>query len=168
MAEFFFRLAMALLIAVGCIVLGYCLRAMENREQQSDSNDELYRPTPPVESGAVRRQEELIARLRGEKEGLIDGLIRAYDLSESIDEARMHIWRELDCVGVKYFQPVENDVVDPSKHVQVGTTATDRSSLVGRVATTPRLGWRDQHGVLRQADVTVWVADSPYSERWDS
>ncbi|MFI7000864.1 hypothetical protein [Nocardia sp. NPDC050175] len=172
MAEIFFRLAMALLIAVGCIALGYCLRVLERREQQWDSNDEPYRPLPAVESTALRQQEELVARLRSEKAGLIDGLIRAYDLSQGIREARLHIWRELDSVGVSYFQPVEDEPVDPNRHVQVGTVPTDRVSAIGRVAKTPRIGWQDQqHRVLRPADVTVWAtdtADGRYSERWDS
>lgn len=172
MTEIFFRLAMALLIAAGCIVLGYCLRALEGREQHWDSADEPYRPGPSVEAAALRQQEELVARLRSEKEGLIEGLIRAYDLSETIREARLHIWRELDSVGVSYFQPAADEAVDPSRHVQVGTVPTDRVSSIGRVAESPRIGWQDQQRrVLRPADITVWAADGTgngYRDRWQS
>lgn len=173
MHEVLVKLSLALLICIGGIVVGYSLRGLEISAKQSNSTSEPALGLPrriagsstpaPAGNPHQRDSDEVVTERNGLTQGLIDGLIRAYDLSSgSGPEPRKHIGRVLEYAGVMPITAVANDQFDPECHAAIERRPDGHIGAAQRIAALHRIGWRDQRGVRRLAEVAVWTNDSAH------
>ncbi len=96
---------------------------------------------------------------------LVAGLIAAHDLamasgpdgSEGGVAVQVQLERTLRAAGVDRVAVAEGDVFDPAFHLAVATEAAPRPDLDRRVAREVRAGWMSAAGILRPAEVVVWM-----------
>lgn len=175
MTDIMFRTVFVLLLGASCIGLGYCLRILNARRNEPEHPSEsLYsgtqwsdgyanthtRPTEIIREVPDRKQSERIKALQGERDGIVDGLVRAYNLSET-DRSRHHIRRVLETSDVHPLDPEAGDLFDEQRYDAVEHVLTDRTENEHVIAQLIRVGWIDRRGdrVLRPAEVAVWTTD---------
>lgn len=89
---------------------------------------------------------------------LVQGLIGAYDVSR--DEAvQAHVAQVLQRTGIEKIVVTAGVAFDPASYEAVSTVSTSDPAKVKRVAETIRPGWKSPTGMVRAAQVAVWVAD---------
>ncbi|MGN2638643.1 hypothetical protein ACTD5D_21215 [Nocardia takedensis] len=113
-----------------------------------------------IKKVADPQQSRRIEQLRGDRAGLIDGLIRGYDLATD-DEERDHILGILEAGDIHPIDPATGDPLDPSRHDVVVRIPTNNRAENDLVARPRRVGWYDNRAenLLRPAEVAVWSTD---------
>lgn len=91
------------------------------------------------------------------------GLIGAYDVSQS-DAVQAHVVQVLQRTGIERVIVPAGVEFDPSSYEAVSTEATSDPTQVKRVAKTIRPGWKGATGMIRYAQVAVWVAPGVENE----
>ncbi|GGC69818.1 nucleotide exchange factor GrpE [Hoyosella rhizosphaerae] len=85
----------------------------------------------------------------------VQDLIAAYDVA--IDEAdRTQITADLAAAGVVSLTAIEGEAFDPSTQRAVATMPTTDAFEDGEVALLHRPGWKDQAGIIRYTEVSVY------------
>lgn len=100
---------------------------------------------------------------------LVAGLIAAHDLacasgpdgSEAGVAVQVQLERTLRGAGVDRVRVVDGDVFDPAFHLAVATAPTPHRELDRRIAREVRAGWMTAAGILRPAEVVVWMPGTP-------
>lgn len=88
----------------------------------------------------------------------MQGLIGAYDVSR--DEAvQAHVVQVLQRNGIERVTVPTGVLFDPASYEAVSTVHTADPGKIKRVAETIRPGWKGPNGLVRSAQVAVWVAE---------
>lgn len=88
----------------------------------------------------------------------MQGLIGAYDVAH--DEAvQAHVAQVLQRNGIEKVIVPTGVLFDPASYEAVSTEKTSDPAKIKRVATTVRPGWKGSTGMVRAAQVAVWVAE---------
>lgn len=88
----------------------------------------------------------------------MQGLIGAYDLAH--DEAvQAHVAQVLQRNGIEKIVVPTGVQFDPASYEAVSTEATSDPAKIKRVSSTVRPGWKGSTGMVRSAQVAVWVAE---------
>ncbi|MGK2882662.1 MAG: nucleotide exchange factor GrpE [Mycobacterium sp.] len=88
----------------------------------------------------------------------MQGLIGAFDVSQ--DQAvQAHVAQVLQRSGIEKVVVPSGVLFDPASYEAVSTVITSDRSKAKRVAETIRPGWKGPTGMLRSAQVAVWVAE---------
>jgi hypothetical protein len=139
-----FALLFALMLLV--VVLGVLLARYRSAWLTAVSmGSQEQRPDDSLEAGRKDR----------EYEDLVQGIIGAYDLSDS-DVVRAHVEKTLRGVGITVITPTLGEPFDFALHNGVSAVAPPSPDLGFHVAKVLRPGWQSASGVVRPADVEVF------------
>ncbi len=99
----------------------------------------------------------------------VAGLLAAHDLAaaggpdggEPAVAVQVQLERTLRSAGVDRVPVSPGDLFDPAFHLAVATETTERAADDRHVCREVRAGWMTSTGVLRPAEVVVWMAGTP-------
>lgn len=102
-------------------------------------------------------------------EELVAGLIAAHDLAsaggpqgpEGGVAVQAQLERTLRGAGVDRLPVAEGDLFDPAFHLVADTEPAPEPGLERHVAREVRPGWASAGGVIRPAEVVVWIGSAP-------
>lgn len=134
------HLALITVVAAGCLLLGMMF-AQHRRVGLG----------PPPDSAPATMSSG------SDTEELIDTLIRVHDLSHN-DAVSSYVESCLARRGITVIDDPAGRPYDAGTHQVVATEPAPSPDRIGRVCRLVRPGWRDQHTIVRLAEVTVWTS----------